>query len=168
MATYSDWKPSKHDDYFTRESTWKQIAPYIPQGKVISMPFYSPYSKCNELLSKFVDNEIIYMDEDFFKNDRGDIVVDNVPFSKKKEIIKELVKRDKPFMIIVPISTICYNYSRILKEHVQLLIFEKRQSYIRCDIKTGELKDSSRHPAFDSVVICWKMNLPNDINYLSK
>ena len=166
MATYSDYKISNHDDFFTREEEWIQISKFIPHKKVISMPFYSPYSKCNKLLEKYIDNKIIYRNEDFFEYDRGDIVVDNPPFSKKKEIINKLVERNKPFMLIVPISTIAYNYTKKLKEHLQLLIFKKRPRFIKCDAKTGKLKDDNKSPAFDSCVICWKMNLKNDIIFL--
>ena len=166
MATYKDYQPSKYDDFFTKEKEWEQIAPYIPKNKIVSMPFYSPYSKCNVLLGKHIDNKIIYRNEDFFKNDIGDIVVDNPPFSKKKEIINKLVERNKPFMLIVPISTISYNYTKKLKEHLQLLIFKKRPRFIKCDAKTGKLKDDNKSPAFDSCVICWKMNLKNDIIFL--
>ena len=166
MATYSEYKLTKNDDFFTREEEWEQIAPYIPTNKIISMPFYSPYSQCNKLLGKYIDNKIIYQDEDFFKNDRGDIVVDNPPFSKKKQIIEELYKRDKPFMLIVPVSTISYNYTKILKDHLQLMIFKRRPRYIKCDVNTGKVKQDKKSPAFDSCVICWKMNLDSDIIFL--
>jgi len=165
MATYN-YHNSKCDDHFTKETEWEQIAPHIPKNKIVSMPFYSPYSKCNELLGKYIDNKIIYRNEDFFKNDRGQLVCDNPPFSLKKEIIKKLVERNKPFMLIVPISTIAYNYTKILKDYLQLLIFKKRPRYIKCDAKTGKLKDDNKSPAFDSCVICWKMNLKKDIIFL--
>ena len=167
MATYSDWKPSKHDDYFTRDEEWEQIAKYIPKNKIVSMPFYSPYSKCNELLGKYIDNKIIYMDEDFFENDRGQLVCDNPPFGLKKKIILKLVERNKQFMLIVPISTIAYNYAKVLKNHLQLLIFKSRPKYMKCDTKTGKINfNDKKQPAFDSCVICWKMNLKNDINFI--
>lgn len=167
MATYSDYKISNYDDFFTREEEWIQISKFVPHKKVISMPFYSPHSKCNELLGKHIDNKIIYKNEDFFEFDRGDIVVDNPPFSKKKKIILKLVERNKPFMLIVPISTIAYNYAKVLKKHLQLLIFKSRPKYIKCNTKTGKLNtNNKKNPAFDSCVICWKMNLKNDINFL--
>ena len=68
MAVYNDFKPKKYDDYFTKETEWEQIAPHIPKNKIVSMPFYSPYSKCNVLLGKYINNRIIYRNEDFFKN----------------------------------------------------------------------------------------------------
>lgn len=164
MATYSDYKIQKFDDFFTKKETWEQIAKYVPKNKVISMPFYSPYSKCNEWLGKYIDNKIIYQDEDFFNFDRGQIVCDNVPFSIKKEIINTLVKRDKPFMIIVPVSTICYNYCKILK-NIQILIPQKRVSYLKCD-ENGNVNESKSSCAFDSIILCWKIHLENDITFM--
>ena len=160
MATYRDYQPTIHDDFFTKEKEWQQIAPYIPSDKIISMPFYSPYSNCNELLGK-----IIYKNEDFFDHDRGDIVVDNPPFSIKKKIIKELFNRDKPFMLIVPISTISYRYAKILKNHIQILIFDKRPKFIKCNIN-GELTDHNHNPSFECIVLCYKMNFEKDIIFL--
>ena len=56
MATYKDYQPTTHDDFFTQEETFKQIAPFVPKEKKIYMPFYSPYSKCNELLGKHTNS----------------------------------------------------------------------------------------------------------------
>ena len=164
MATYSDYQPTTFDDFFTKEETWKQIAKYIPKDKVISMPFYSPYSKCNEWLGKYIDNKIIYQDEDFFEFDRGNLVCDNPPFSIKKDVINKLVERDRPFMLIVPVSTICYNYCKILK-NIQILIPQKRVSYLKCD-KNGTVKDHQKNCAFESIILCWKMNLEKDITFM--
>ena len=41
------------------------------------MPFYSPYSKCNEYLGKYIDNEIVYEDKDFFMlNDKDHLSIE--------------------------------------------------------------------------------------------
>ena len=96
MATYNEYKLKINDDFFTTEDTFIQISKivnkYINPNLIVSMPFYSPYSKCNELLGKHIKNKIIYQDEDFFKNDRGDIIIDNVPFSIKKDILKKCLE----------------------------------------------------------------------------
>ena len=167
MTTYKDYQPNTHDDFFTESNLWKEISPYIPKNKVISMPFYSPYSKCNELLGKYVDNKIIYQEEDFFDNDRGDIVVDNPPFSIKKSILLELYNRKKPFMLILPIASICYKYFRVFKEEdIQILIPEERPKYTYCNPKTGLIRHSNKAPPFDTCVFCWKIGLPKSVNFL--
>jgi|TARA_Y100000310_G_scaffold176261_1_gene176402 hypothetical protein len=166
MSTYKQFKPKKYDDYFTRKIELKQLAPFIPKNAIVSMPFYSPYCKCNRILSKYIDNKIIYKNEDFFDNDRGTMVFDTPPTRKKKKIILELIKRNKPFMLIVPVSTLAYNYSKPLKNYLQLLFFKSRPSFIQCDPDTGKIKDKNYRRPYDSVVMCWRMNFKKDINYI--
>jgi len=131
------------------------------------MLFFSLYSKCYEGLGELIENEIIYQDEDFFENDRGSIVCDNPPFSIKGIIIRKLVERNKPFMLILPVSSMCYKYFRETMNdgNIQMLIFKGRPSFIKCSV-TGELREDKKSPAFDSCVFCWKMNLPKDIIFL--
>lgn len=167
MATYKDYKISVYDDFFTKEETFKQLSNYIPKGKKIYMPFYSPYSNCNELLGKYIDNEIIYEDKDFFDYKITDgIVCDNPPFSSKQKILKKLYEDDVAFMLILPISTLAYKYFRMFnKEQIQICLFNGRQNFNKCDDK-GVINKSKNQSAFDTCVICYKMNLPSDIIFL--
>ena len=86
----------------------------------------------------------------------------------KKEIIAELIKRDKPFMLIMPVSTICYQYSKMLKNHLQIIIPKKRPKFIYYDKATNKLDEDwkKKSATFDSVWVCWKMDLPQDIIFL--
>tara|TARA_R100001463_G_scaffold51255_1_gene101833 strand:+ start:4308 stop:4814 length:507 start_codon:yes stop_codon:yes gene_type:complete len=167
MATYKDYKISVYDDFFTQEETFKQLSKYIPKDKKVYMPFYSPYSNCNELLGKYIDNEIIYEDKDFFDYKITDgIVCDNPPFSSKQKILKKLYEDDVAFMLILPISTLAYRYFRIFnKEQIQICLFNGRQNFNKCDDK-GVINKTKNHSAFDTCVICYKMNLPSDIIFL--
>ena len=167
MATYRDYQPNEFDDFFTREDTWKQLSSFVPKDKKIYMPFYSPYSKCNELLGEYIDNEIVYEDKDFFTYKINDgIICDNPPFSIKQKILKKLFEDDTPFMLILPVSTLCYKYMRCFNNgKLQLIMFNSRPSFIKCD-NEGNLKDEKRSPAFDSCVFCYKIDLENDINFV--
>ena len=90
METYKDYNISVYDDFFTKEETFKQLSNYIPKDKKIYMPFYSPYSNCNELLGKYIYNEIVYEDKDFFDYKITDVIVCNNPtFSCKKKILRK-------------------------------------------------------------------------------
>tara|TARA_Y100000004_G_C8806602_1_gene365768 strand:+ start:61 stop:567 length:507 start_codon:yes stop_codon:yes gene_type:complete len=164
MATYRDYQPSIHDDFFTKEETFKQIAPFIPKDKKVYMPFYSPYSKCNEYLGKYIDNEIVYEDKDFFSYKITDgIICDNPPFSIKQKILKKLFEDDTPFMLILPISSICYKYFRLYQNtDLQIIIFNGRPKYNKCN-SDGVIYDGKSSPAFDSVVFCYKIGLEKDI-----
>ena len=166
MATYIDWNPSKDNDFITPFSAWEDIKQYIPKNKKISMPFYCD-GTCGTDMTK-LGFDVIHKDEDFFKHDRGDIVIDNPPFEIKKEIIETLIQRNKPFILILPVSTICYKYAKILGNDLQLLIPKKRIKFIHYDKKTKTKKaDYEKYSAsFDCLYVCWKMNLSNDIIFL--
>ncbi len=169
MATFKDFQPIKNDDFFTKDREWKNISKLIPEDKKVYMPFYSPYSKCNELLGQYISNEIVYEDKDFFSYKITDgIVVDNPPFSNKKDILKKLVEDDTPFMLLLPVSSMCYKYFRNTfekKNELQFVIMENRPSFIKCN-SNGDLTDDNKSSAFDCIWFCYKMNLENDITFL--
>jgi len=166
MATYKDYNPSKFNDFMTPKCVFEEIKDFIPKDKVISMPFYGD-GKVGDYMKELGFN-VIHQQEDFFQYDRGDIVVDNPPFEFKKDIINELVKRNKPFMLILPVSTLCYQYSKVLKNDIQLLIPNRRPKFIYYDKKTKKIDEKwdKKNSAFDSIWICYKMKFKNDINYL--
>jgi len=166
MATYTDYNPSRHNDFMTPKYIFEEIKDYIPQDKVISMPFYGD-GTCKQHLED-LGYTVIHQDEDFFEHDRGDIVVDNPPFEIKKKIIDKLVERNKPFMLIMPCSTICYQYSKILKDNLQIIIPKKRPKFIYLNKQTGETDPDwrSKSSAFDCLWLCYKMNLPQDIIFI--
>tara|TARA_R110000803_G_C11814469_1_gene301131 strand:- start:7 stop:513 length:507 start_codon:yes stop_codon:yes gene_type:complete len=167
MATYQDYQPVKFDDFFTQENTFKQMSKFIPKDKKIYMPFYSPHSNCNELLGKYIDNEIIYEDKDFFSYKITDgIICDNPPFSIKKKILEKLFKDETPFMLILPISSICYKYFRMFNEgDIQMLIFNGRPKYNKCNTK-GIIDSGKSSPAFDSAIFCYKIGLEKDLIFM--
>ena len=166
MATFSHYQPKVYDEFFTKENTFKQLAPFIPKNKKIYMPFYSKYSKCNELLGKYIDNKIIYEDKDFFTYKITDgIICDNPPFAIKKKILNKLFEEDVPFMLILPINTIAYKYFRSYKNKIQLLIFNGRPSYSKCE-PDGNVNHNLPPSTFDSAVFCYKINLEKDIIFL--
>tara|TARA_R100000541_G_C1873560_1_gene81255 strand:+ start:17 stop:523 length:507 start_codon:yes stop_codon:yes gene_type:complete len=167
MATYLDFEPSKHNDFMTPSYVWEQINDYIPKDKVIWEPFYGD-GESGKDLTNLGCSEVIHEQEDFFENNKGEVVVSNPPFTIKKEIIQRLVELDKPFILIMPVSTMCYKYSRVLKNHIQIIIPPKRIKFKRYDKATQTIyKEWEKHSAaFDCVYYCYKMNLPQDIIWL--
>tara|TARA_R110002124_G_scaffold26512_1_gene95434 strand:+ start:421 stop:882 length:462 start_codon:yes stop_codon:yes gene_type:complete len=152
MALYTKNNCKIQDDYKTPIKIWRDIMDYIPKDKKIWAPFYYK----GEHTLKDLGYDIIHQEEDFFKVDRGEIVVDNPPFSIKKQVLERLVKLDKPFILIMPASTLCYKYARIIKDKIQIIIPNGRVKYL----------DNGKSPSFDSLYYCYKMNLPKDIIYL--
>ena len=151
MACYDKVAPKINDDWKTPLYAWKQIEQYIPTDKDIWCPFY--YDGEHNL-SKL--RTIIHNDEDFFENDRGDIVVDNPPFSIKKQVINRLKELNKPFILLLSISTICYQYFPRDKD-IQIIIPPKRINFST---------DGKGSASFDTIYVCYKLNLPKDIIFI--
>ena len=89
------------DNWESSKDAWLRIKEWIPTDKKIYAPFY-----CNgiqkEYFKELFDIDIIHEDVDYFTNTfEYDILVDNPPFSKMKEIINDnnfyhLIKENLP------------------------------------------------------------------------
>ena len=150
----------KHDDYMTPKSAWENIKEYIPTDKVIWEAFYGD-GKSGTYLEELGFNTI-HEPIDFFKNDKGELIVSNPPFSLSKEIMKRLLVLDKPFILILPLIKINTSYFREWKDkHLQIIIPRKRIQFI----KNGNNLQNKCN--FDCLYYCYKMDLPKDIIWLN-
>lgn len=159
----------KHDDYMTPKYAWEDIKKYIPKDKVIWECFYGDGASGKML--KDMGYNVIHEPIDFFKEDKGDILVSNPPFSKKKEVLKRLKELGKPFIMIMPSSTINTQYTRTLfskgNDPLQIIIPRKRIQFTKkVNGKTPE--GWVNRCNFDCFYYCWKMNLPRDIVWLDQ
>ncbi len=154
------------DNYATDKIGWEIIKEYIPTDKKIWAPFYCDGKQ--KIYFKEMGFDIIHEDEDFFKNNKGDIVIDNPPFSKKKEILLKLKELDKPFILILPSQKINTSYMREYfkgDKKLQIIIPRKRIHFLK--LVDGVVPDDWKNAcAFDCFYYCYKMNLPNDITWL--
>lgn len=164
MAVFSPTVFMKHDDYMTPKSAWENIKHLIPKDKVIWECFYGDGSSGTHL--RELGFQVVHEPVDFFKNDLGDIIVSNPPFSKTKEILKRFMVLDKPFVLILPVSKINTSYFREWKDKgIQIIIPRKRIHFEKH--KDGEkVKGWKPACAFDCFYYCYKMNLPNSIIWL--
>lgn len=152
----------KDDDYETTETIWKLILPYLEGYNTIYEPFYCT-GKSGDILTTF-GFEVIHKDEDFFlhyKQYDYDIIVSNPPFSIKKKIFDTLREIDKPFIMIVPVSTMTKHFfqSKYKNQDITFLIPPKRMQFS----KSG--KDLDRC-WFDCVFVCYKLGLDKQIIFL--
>tara|TARA_R110001632_G_scaffold154224_1_gene272317 strand:+ start:19 stop:495 length:477 start_codon:yes stop_codon:yes gene_type:complete len=149
------------DNYMTNEIEWLRIKDFIPQDKKIYAPFYGDGKQKEYFKNMGID--IIHEDTDFFTNTFDyDIIIDNIPFSKKKEILTEFKKIDKPFMIICPSMMLSYKYfQELFKDHIQILIPQKRINFRHIN---STKKNYS--PPFASFYFCYKMNFEKDITFI--
>jgi len=154
-----------HDDYMTPKYAWENIREYIPTDKVIWEPFYG-----NGESGKFLEElgfEVIHKSVDFFKNDLGEIIVSNPPFSQSKNILKRLKELDKPFIIIMPVSKIATSYFRenFSGTDIQIMVPRKRIQFVK--LVNGKQIDGMKNACnFDCFYYCYKINLPNSITWL--
>ena len=148
------------DNYNTNKEDWEKIKEYIPQDKLIWSPFYCD-GKQKEYFEEMGYN-IIHEDKDFFSYTPDyDIVIDNPPFSKKKEILKRLKELDKPFILIIPSVMLCYKYFQDDYKDIQIIIPYNR-------IKFRHLNSSNKNytPPYASFYFCYKMDLPKDLIFI--
>jgi len=152
----------KHDDYMTPKYAWDNIRHLIPVDKVIWEPFYGD-GKSGEYLRE-LGFEVIHEPIDFFQNNLGEIIVSNPPFSLTKQILKQLLIIDKPFILLLPSSKINTSYFREWKDkNLQIIIPRKRIQFTK--ILNGE-KIKTNSCNFDCFYYCYKIGLDRDIVWL--
>ncbi len=148
------------DNYITNKEDWERIKQYIPKNKIIWSPFY-----CDGKQKEYFEEmgfDIIHEDEDFFENNKGDIIIDNPPFSKKKEICERLKQIDKPFILVCPSVLLVYKYFQdYFKNDLQLII-----PYNRIKFKHLNSDNKNYTPPYASFYFCYKMKLPKDLIWL--
>tara|TARA_R110000803_G_scaffold2862_5_gene9909 strand:- start:29 stop:505 length:477 start_codon:yes stop_codon:yes gene_type:complete len=148
------------DNHITPINIWTDIEKYIPKDKIIWSPFYCD-GKQKEYFEEIGYN-IIHEDKDFFSvQPEYDIIIDNPPFSKCKEVCVRLKELDKPFIIILPHHTFQYKrFQRPFKDHLQLIIPDKRMKF------KSHIDNKLTNLPFDCYYFCYKMDLPKDIIWL--
>ena len=146
------------DNFCTTKEDWEKIKQYIPEVK-IWCPFY--YDGKQKEYFEDMGYNIIHEDKDFFSyTPEYDIIVDNPPFSKIKEICARLKELDKPFIMIMPNHTLLYRrFQRPFQDHLQIIIPKKRLKFIGTDNELSNLP-------FDCFFFCYKMNLEKDLIFI--
>jgi len=154
-------KDKESDNYITDKNVWEQIKQYIPKDKVIWAPFYCD-GKQKEYFAE-MGFDIIHEDKDFFSyTPKYDVIIDNPPYSKKKEIFKKLKELDKPFMILCSsVLMTSMTFFKMFKDNLQVIIPLKK---ISC---TNLNKDIPFKFNWGVYIYCYKMNLPRDIIWLN-
>jgi hypothetical protein len=166
MASFHSKTFQKHDDYMTPKYVWENIKEYIPKVKIWEAFFGDGNS--GEYLKELGFN-VIHEERDFFTEqpDKWDIIVSNPPFSKTKEIMKQLLIYDKPFILILPSSKINTSYFREWRDKgLQIIIPRKRIHFLK--LVNGKVPDKWKNACnFDCFYYCYKINLPKDIIWLN-
>jgi hypothetical protein len=114
---------STEDNYVTPRYAWEYIKHLIPTKRVYE-PFYCD-GKSGQI---FMDMgfKVYHKDEDFFKNAPKTkapyTIVSNPPYSIMKEVLTELKKREKPFILLVTLQKLSTQYIRKIFKDGELKI----------------------------------------------
>jgi hypothetical protein len=171
MANFrtSDYK-NKTDDYMTPTSALRAIQEYLPKNGIVWEPFYGD-GKSGQYL-KELGVQVVHKNKDFFtwKPRKFDFLVSNPPFSKKKKVLERLKELGKPFIMIMPASTLHTKYMHEMYGQVpgelQLLVPKRRLQFIRLNEDGEPVPNQANRCNFECFYFCWKMHLPNDIVFL--
>jgi len=165
MAAFTLTTGEKCDDYETPKGAFELLLPFIDTSNIVYDPYY-----CNGLSGKYLRDigykNVIHNNEDFYANwckYKFDCIISNPPYSCKVQVFKELYKIDKPFALLVPVSTITKLFlKKIFGEDInklQLIIPPSRIHFIKNGIQ-------SKKNWFDTVFLCYKLNLEKDISFV--
>ncbi len=155
-----EMKFENDDAYNTPKEVWESISHLIPKDKTIWECFYGDGKSGQHF--KELGFECIHDKIDFFNdpNFEYDILISNPPYSIKAKVFKRLSEIDKPFIMLVPVSTMTKQYLKTyFKDNIQIIIPKKRIQFI----KNGE---QTSRCWFDTIFITYKMNLDKDIIFL--
>tara|TARA_R110000824_G_scaffold76335_1_gene193402 strand:- start:7096 stop:7566 length:471 start_codon:yes stop_codon:yes gene_type:complete len=152
-------KNKDSDNYATNKEGWLMIQEYIPKDKIIWSPFYCD-GKQKEYF-KEMGYDIIHEDKDFFSYTPAyDIIIDNPPFSKLKDICNKLKELDKPFLLICGSTLLLAKwFQKTFKDDLQVIIPFTRPTF------TGNGSDKYT-PPFGTMFYCYKMNLDKDLIFI--
>ena len=163
MTTRGKQEFKNDDQYNTCDELWCAIQHLIPLDKILWEAFMlgNTSSRSVEILRGLGFPVIGDHTIDFFDEPpEYDIICSNPPYSIKKKIFARLAVLDKPFILILPISTITKQFVQVLqREHVQIIIPAKRPQFEKC----GE---QLKRCWFDCCYFCYKIGLDKDITFL--
>ena len=163
MTTRKKQEFHNDDQYNTTPEIWEMISHLIPKDKILFEAFLKDNwsSKSAIILRDMGFNVVGDPTIDFFNElPEYDIIVSNPPYSMKKKIFERLAVLDKPFILILPISTITKQYVKVLeRDKVQMIIPSKRMQFEKAGVELSRCW-------FDTCFLCYKINLERDITFI--
>ena len=149
----------KDDDWETHKGILRDIATFIPDGKIWDPFFCTGFVKKEW---KQLGRECINEKKDAFAWEPDDYscIVTNCPFTLKKETMKLAWATNKPFAIIMPWQTLQTQWIQKYWDDIQVLIPKKRYHFAKKNTVT-------KNQWQGTVWICRHMNLPEKF-YLLK
>lgn len=165
MSKTDIMKNNSHDELYTPEEAVKVILSYIPDNvKVIWEPTAITDSKIVSVLEEAgykVVKSHINEGKDFFtyEPEEYDMIITNPPYSIKDKFLKRAFQLEKPFMFLLPITTLEGKVrGKMFNENkIQVLIPNKRFNFIK----------EKKGAWFQTSWFCSRVNLKEDLIFLS-
>lgn len=147
------------DELYTPRYAIYPILKFIKPNSTIWCPFDTEKSEFVKILSEN-NHVVIYThkdaDEDFFTTTiQCDYIISNPPYSLKDKVLKRLYELDKPFMMLLPITSLEGKYRNELYKRygIEILVLDKRIDF------TGKKANY-----FNTSYFCWQV-LPKQIMF---
>jgi len=138
-------KPS--DNYVTPLNAWKDILQFFSKSQPLWLPFYHK-GEAKELVESLGYTNVYHQKKDYFTYNLPRMIIDNPPFSIKKDIIEREFKKNKPFALLLPLQTLERKYMIKCRKNLQLLFSNSRYTF------KGEKKDITCVACW----FCWNMS----------
>lgn len=158
-------KMSSDDEYYTPPEHWIAVREFLPSSNLVVWEAFCGDGRSGNTLADLGCTVIQGREVDFFNDENGvldkyDVIVSNIPFSNKKEILERLKKLDKPFLIIMPGSTMFTKYLReLFGNEMQIIIPRSRMHFVKNDVLMTRT-------SFDCCYFAYKMNYSKDVIWL--
>lgn len=152
------------DEVYTPFYAVEPLLKYIPKNWVIWCPFdeaWSAYVQTFKEQGYKVIHSHLSEGQDFFNYEPDihyDVIISNPPYSKKDDVLKRLQKLNKPFAMLLPLSTLQGQRRFPSLLNTQALIFDKRIGYHT----SGDFQKTKESNYIATIYIC-KNFLPKDL-----
>ena len=170
MSSYTSMKLEVYDNYATTPDSWKLIAHLLPKGAVVWEAAYLENSPGPDGLSA-LGLDVIHDQIDFLSQEPArpyDFIVTNPPFSNKGVWIKRAIALKKPFIFLMPFSSL--STRGFVDEYaddpnMQVLLTRRRLSFLKFDGGVMAPNEEQLLCPFDTAFYCYRFNLPSKIDF---
>ena len=144
--------PKRDDNYNTPAEAFNLIFQYVPKNKRVWSPFYNTGN-----LSMPDDIDVIHENKDFFNYipESWDCIIDNPPYSIKKQIFERCLSLGKPFALLVPFDSLERQYVSSMLKHNDFTVIIPYTRY--------KFNEMSFTPPFKCVWVCVGFDLKRQI-----
>lgn len=157
-------KRGSYDELYTPEEAIECIIDYIPDGvKIIWEPTSIVDNNITKVLKKngyTIINSHIKDGYDFleYEPDKYDMILTNPPYSIKDKFLERGFQLNKPFMFLLPITSLEGKYRNSLyrDNNIQLIVPNKRFNFI----------EGKKGSWFQTSWFCGNCNLEKDLNFI--